>query len=58
MRVTIQNMSGQTIGILEAAPRTFSTGSRGFYGSGKAADNGQKFQISVNIVEIGSKPVR
>ena len=40
----------------EAAARTFSTGSRGYYGSGKVEINGKKYQCSVSLVECGSKP--
>jgi len=39
-----------------AEPKQFKTGSRGFYGQGKVqAGDGRRFQISINIVEIGSK---
>mgnify|MGYP001587548054 FL=1 len=45
----------QTIFAME---RTFSSGSRGFYGSGKVFDptSGKRYQTSVTLVEIGSKP--
>ena len=43
--------------ILVANAREFKTGSRGFYGSGKVTlANGKRYQVSVNVVEIGSKP--
>lgn len=39
-----------------AAPKQFSTGSRGFYGQGKVkTPDGRRFQVTINIVEIGSK---
>lgn len=41
---------------LFAASKTFSTGSIGFWAGGKVELNGKKYQISCNIVEIGSKP--
>lgn len=54
-RVTIE-VAGGTATLL-AEPRTFKTGSRGFYGQGKVqGTDGRRFQVSVNIVEIGSKP--
>ena len=45
----------QTIFAME---RTFSSGSRGYYGSGKVFDpaTGKRYQVSVTLVEIGSKP--
>lgn len=56
MRVTIQDERGQIIGVLEALPKQFKTGSRGYYGTGKINDNGKRYQASVQLVEIGSKP--
>ena len=56
MRVTVQDDRGQTAGVLEASPKQFKTGSRGFYGSGKINDNGKRYQASVMLVEIHSKP--
>jgi hypothetical protein len=40
---------------LTARPKTFSTGSRGFYVWGKATIDGKRYQFSGNLVEIGSK---
>ena len=34
----------------------FSSGSIGYYGSGKLSFNDKKYQVSVTLVEIGSKP--
>ena len=36
--------------------KNFKTGSTGYNASGKLEVNNQKFQISVNVVLIGSKP--
>ena len=42
---------------LDVKPKTFSTGSRGYYAWGKGKDaDGTRYQITMNIVEIGSKP--
>ena len=47
---------GDKIETIVAEPKQFKTGSRGFYGQGKIlAADGRRFQVSVNIVEIGSK---
>jgi hypothetical protein len=36
--------------------KDFKTGSRGYYGTGKMVACGKKYQISIQVVEIGSKP--
>jgi hypothetical protein len=36
--------------------KDFKTGSRGFYGTGKMVAGGKKYQIGIQVVEIGSKP--
>ncbi len=36
--------------------KDFKTGSRGFYGVGKMVAGGKKYQVNVQVVEIGSKP--
>jgi len=48
----------KTFGILTANQKEFKTGSKGFFGHGKITDpdTGKKYQVSCNIVEIGSKP--
>jgi hypothetical protein len=46
----------ETYGDVLAVEKTFSTGSRGYYGAGKIEIAGKRYQVGVNIVEIGSKP--
>ena len=46
---------GQSIAVLTVPPKEFKTGSRGFYGSTKAEINGKRYQIQIQVVEIGSK---
>lgn len=41
---------------MNAQARTFSTGSRGYYCSGKIKIAGKTYQASCNLVELGSKP--
>jgi len=36
--------------------KDFKTGSKGFYGTGKMVAGGKRYQISIQVVEIGSKP--
>ena len=51
---TIQLNGSKQSFILNA--KTFSTGSRGFNGSGKMLAGNKNYQVSINCVEIGSKP--
>ncbi len=47
---------GQVVGMMMAEEKTFKTGSRGFYGNGKIAIGEKRYQVQVQLVEIGSKP--
>jgi hypothetical protein len=47
--------SGQTLTTLFAKPREFKTGSRGFSAHQKVEIEGKRYQVQVQIVEIGSK---
>jgi hypothetical protein len=46
----------QAVGILTAAEKVFKTGSRGFFGMGKLQIGEKRYQVQVQLVEIGSKP--
>jgi len=46
----------QAVGILTAAEKVFKTGSRGFFGMGKIQIEDKRYQVQVQLVEIGSKP--
>jgi hypothetical protein len=48
--------NGQVVGMLMAEEKNFKTGSRGFFGMGKIAINEKRYQVQVQLVEIGSKP--
>ncbi|CAG0942419.1 hypothetical protein ANRL1_00936 [Anaerolineae bacterium] len=43
------------IGVLTVSPKDFKTGSRGFYGQSKIEIDGKRYQVQVQMVEIGSK---
>jgi len=51
----LKTENGQTVAILTVPPKEFKTGSKGFYGSTKAEIDGKRYQVQVQIVEIGSK---
>jgi len=44
------------VGVLTATEKTFKTGSRGFFGMGKIQIGEKRYQVQVQLVEIGSKP--
>jgi hypothetical protein len=46
---------GQVIAVVSVPSKEFKTGSRGFYTNGKVEVNGKRYQMSVQLVEIGSK---
>ena len=46
---------GRTLGTLSAPPKQFKTGSRGYYANGKIEIDGKRYQVQLQLVEIGSK---
>ncbi len=46
---------GKTVGVMSASPKEFKTGSRGFYANGKIEIDGKRYQVQIQLVEIGSK---
>ena len=46
----------KVVGMLTAAEKLFKTGSRGFFGMGKIQIGEKRYQVQVQLVEIGSKP--
>ena len=46
----------KVMGMLAAMEKVFSTGSRGFFGTGKIQIGEKRYQVQVQLVEIGSKP--
>ena len=45
-------------GVIHATAKQFSTGSRGFYASGKVANpkTGKRYQVGCTVTLVGSKP--
>ena len=54
--VEFKTDSGNPIGAMSAAAKDFKTGSKGFYANGKLVIEGKRYQVQVQLVEIGSKP--
>lgn len=48
--------NGRDAAMLPVMPKQFSTGSRGWYGTGKAVIDGKAVQVTFSAVIIGSKP--
>jgi len=44
------------VGLLTADEKVFKTGSRGYFGMGKIQIGEKRYQVQVQLVEIGSKP--
>ena len=58
LRVKFEDPSGKSWLELPASAKEFSTGSKGFYVSGKITnpESGKTYQVSGSITLIGSKP--
>ena len=48
------NVNGKQVGEIIAKAKTFSTGSVGFYASDKVVINGERYQVTCNLVKVGS----
>ena len=48
--------NGSLVGELSAPEKLFKTGSRGYFGMGKIQIGEKRYQVQVQLVEIGSKP--
>lgn len=51
----LKTQEGQLVAMLTVPSKDFKTGSKGFFGSTKAEIDGKRYQVQVQIVEIGSK---
>jgi hypothetical protein len=54
--VTPVTDGGVELDMVVAAKRTFSTGSRGFYGQGEVIIDGRPHKVTLQLFEKGSKP--
>jgi len=50
-----QNILSKAAATVEMKPANFKTGSDGFRGQGKVIEGGQRYQVQVIAVRIGSK---
>jgi hypothetical protein len=55
--LTVELKDGEKlVGMMMAEEKVFKTGSRGFFGMGKIQIGEKRYQVQVQLVEIGSKP--
>jgi hypothetical protein len=51
----LKSNTGQLLSVLTVAQKDFKTGSRGFYANQKLNMGGKRYQLQIQLVEIGSK---
>ena len=51
----LKSENGQLLTVLSVTPKEFRTGSKGYYANQKVEIGGKRYQIQVQLVEIGSK---
>ena len=51
----LKSDDGKSLGVMTVAPKNFKTGSRGYYANGKMELDGKRYQLQIQLVEIGSK---
>ena len=47
----------ERVGVVLAEAKQFRTGSRGYHGQAKLVFDGKRYQVQVQLVEIGSKSI-
>jgi len=52
----IKTDKSEPVTVITVSPKEFKTGSKGFFGMAKAEIDGKRYQIQIQVVEIGSKP--
>jgi len=50
-----QNILSKATATVEMRPTNFKTGSDGYRGQGKVIEGGQKYQVQIIAVRVGSK---
>jgi hypothetical protein len=51
----LKQQGGEMVAVLTVPAKDFKTGSKGFFGSTKAEIEGKRYQIQIQVIEIGSK---
>ena len=51
----IKDMAGNPVTVLSLPEKEFKTGSKGYFAIGKASIDEKRYQVQIQLVEIGSK---
>ncbi len=51
----LKSEAGKTLTVLSVTAKDFRTGSRGYYANQKLEIDGKRYQMQIQLVEIGSK---
>jgi hypothetical protein len=51
----IKSGDGTLLSVMALPPKEFKTGSKGYYANGKMELDGKRYQVQIQMVEIGSK---
>jgi hypothetical protein len=54
----LKTASNQMLSVLSVLPKEFKTGSRGYYANQKIEIDGKRYQVQIQLVEIGSKKTK
>ena len=54
----LKSSEGVALSTLSVMPKNFKTGSRGFYANQKMEMGGKRYQVQIQMVEIGSKQAK
>jgi hypothetical protein len=54
----LKSDSSQMLAVLSVTPKEFKTGSQGYYANQKIEIGGKRYQVQIQLVEIGSKKAR
>jgi hypothetical protein len=52
----LKDENGKILAVLNASTKIFKTGSRGYYTNAKIEIDGKRYQVQIQLVEIGSRP--
>ena len=54
----LKSESSQMLAVLSVMPKEFKTGSQGYFASQKIEIGGKRYQVQIQLVEIGSKKAK
>lgn len=51
----VETEDGKLLAITNVPPKNFKTGSKGFHAQGQVMIDGKRYQMNIQLVEIGSR---